>query len=297
MITETIRKCKKHLHFFPLWALALFFACSPPGAADTLLSPPTQHLQSFYSGVSTGSELELEIKLNVKPGKSSPLPALAVARDDTTSDSLHLYIDLEILNAGPEVVLLPEVADTLPLRVQVSFVDVPYKKHFDRGKLRLVAGWSESGLQASETHEVEFAADSTLVFSISLTRVDSFHIAENVAVYGEVLSPGRYVIARSVRRLQAGTAAPGEPDLVGFVKDVDAENMRLYVSGAVVVITDSTRVESSSGELITLQDLRSGRNDFTITAMAWAYRFGIGMIANGWEFKRFTVFVARESTE
>ncbi|HUU27846.1 MAG TPA: hypothetical protein VM123_08540 [archaeon] len=285
------------MQFFPLLALFFLIGCATPEAPRNILSPADEENQPIPSGdLETTTELALDLSLTVKPGEASPLPVLASARDDTTSDSLNLYIDVAIGNISPEVVVLPSETKDLSLAAQVSFVDVPYKKNFLHGKIKLVVGWTETGLQASEVYEYEFATDSTLLVSIPLSRVDSFHIADNVAVYGNVLSAGRYMIAKTVRRLESPTLPETlpKPDLVGFVRSVDIQNNRLYVSNATVVITDSTRIESPSGGLIHLGMLEPGCNELTITALAWAYSLDIGVIANGWEFRRFDVIVAQE---
>ncbi len=285
------------MHFFPFLVLVSFFACASPQGLENIFTPPGQDIsQSTGIGSETGSGLAMDLKFTLRPGISSPMPSLASARDDTISDSLHLYIDVAIENIGPEVVFLPVKGDSISLSVNVSFVDVPYKKNFSRGKLKLVTGWTETGLQASETIQDEFAVDSSLHFSMPLSRIDSFHVADNVAVYGQVLSPGRFIIAKTVRRFDTPsppTTAPA-PSFSGYVKKVDLQNNRLYVSGATVVITDSTRIETPTGELSYLGALRNGENRLTITALAWAYSDTLGMIANGWEFRNFMVIVARE---
>jgi hypothetical protein len=292
-----MKKQAQGVHFFPFLVLVSFFACASPQGLENIFTPPGQDIsQSTGIGSETGSGLAMDLKFTLRPGTASPMPSLASARDDTISDSLHLYIDVAIENIGPEVVFLPVRGDSISLSVNVSFVDVPYKKHFSRGKLKLVTGWTETGLQASETIQYEFAADSSLHFSMPLSRIDSFHVADNVAVYGQVLSPGRFIIAKTVRRFD--TPSPPKttpaPSFVGYVKQVDLQNNRLYVSGATVVITDSTRIETPTGELSYLGALRCGVNRLTITALAWAYSYTPGVIANGWEFGNFSVIVARE---
>jgi len=292
---KTVRRA---LHFFPFFALILLLCCSDSRISNDPFSPADPENQPSDNTWPESSNLSVDIRLKVQPGSPTASTQLAAARDDTTSDSLNLYIDVDIENVGPEVVFLPEEADSLNLQARVSFVDLPYKKHFDMGRLRLVVGWTEGGRQASEVHEMDFSADSSVLFTIPLSRVDSFHIADNVAVYGEVLAPGRFIYATTVRRFD--TATPPQdppPDLVGFIKNIDEFHKRMYVSNATIVLTDTTRIENSAGELITSDKLAQGKNEFTVTAMAWAYTIGAGMIANGWEFKRFTVFVSRKISQ
>lgn len=298
MLESTIKILRRTLQFFPLLALILLFGCSDSRISSNLLSPSDRENPPNDGTAEASSNLSFEIKLKVQPGGLSPSPQLAAARDDTTTDSLNLYIDVEIENVGPQVLFLPEEADSLNLQARVSFVDLPYKKHFDWGRLKLVTGWTEGGRQASEVHEMEFSADSSVLVSIPLSRVDSFHIGDNVAVYGDVLAPDRFVYAVAMR--QFDTATPPRdpaPDLVGFIKSIDELHKRMYISNAIVVISDTTRIENSAGESITSDKLSQGKNEFTITAMAWAYTTGIGMTANGWEFKRFTVYVARQISQ
>ena len=289
---------RRTLHFFPLFALILLLCCSDSRISSDPYSPPDQENPPGDNTWPESSSFALDIRLKVQPGTSPAFPQLAVARDDTTTDSLNLYIDVDIENVGPKTMFLPQEADSLNLQAKVSFVDLPYKKHFNMGRLKLVVGWTEGGRQASEVHELDFSADSSVLFTVPLSRVDSFHIADNVAVYGEVLAPGLFMYAKTIRRFD--TATPPQdpvPDLVGFIKSIDELRKRMYVSDATVVITDSTKIENSAGELITSDKLAQGYNEFTITAMAWAYTAGIGMVANGWEFKHFTVFVGRQISQ
>ena len=298
MSESTIKIIRQTLHFFPIFALILLFCCSDSRISNNLFSPADRENQPDDGIFQSASSLSFDIRLKVQPGSPPPSPQLAVARDDTTTDSLNLYIDVEIENVGPQVMFLSEEADLLNLEARVTFVDLPYKKNFYMGRLKLVVGWTESGRQASEVHDTEFSADSSVLLRIPLSRVDSFHIGDNVAVYGEVLAPGRFIYAKTVRRFDAATPPQDPaPDLVGFIKSIDELHKRIYVSNATVVITDTTRIENSAGELITSDKLSQGKNEFTITAMAWAYTIGVGMTANGWEFKRFTVYVGRQISQ
>ena len=298
MCKSPVKIIRRTLHFFPLFALFLLFGCSDSHVSSDPFSPAGPDDQPGDNTLPEASSLSFDIKLKVQPGSPPLSPQLADARDDTTSDSLNLYIDVDIENVGPQVVFLPEEADTLNLQARVSFVDLPYKKNFDMGQLKLVVGWTEGGRQASEVHEMDFSADSSVLFSVPLSRVDSFHIADNVAVYGEVISAGRFMYATTIRRFDTATPpVDPAPDLVGYIKSIDELKKRMYVSEATVVLTDTTRIEDSAGELITSDKLALGENEFTITAIAWAYTAGVGMTANGWEFKRFKIYVARRISQ
>ena len=76
------------------------------------------------------------------------------------------------------------------------------------------------------------------------------------------------------------------------VQRVDLDGDRLYVSGATVVLADSTVILDSDSLQITLNDLQDGSNEMTITGLAWGFSDFVGMTANGWEFRRFNVYVA-----
>ncbi len=282
------------LKIFPLWALLLLASCaSPPGGLlDPDGSPPPD------GWAQARPSLGLKVELAVLPNAGETSTALATARDDSVSDSLHMYIDVAVINAGAQAVLLPEQAQALPLELELSFVDLPRRKQFDRGRLELVVGWSETGLQSTERLTLEFTTDSTLHLSLPLSRVDSFRVADNVAVYGESWSPDRFVVASRVRRFSGAAPTSPAPALVGYVSGTDPQAGRLYVSGATVVITDTTRIEDSAGSPLALEDLRTGENRMTVTALAWAYSLRaagreVFMVANGWEWREFTVMVAR----
>jgi hypothetical protein len=277
--------------------LGLVCACGPGELKDPISVDPGGENGYLYPPGS-GPELNLGVKLKVESSPKGSSPVLAVARDDTTSDSLNLYLDVTIENLGPDVVLLPAEANHLTFQVRVSFVDVPYKKSFDHGRLKLSVGQTDTGLEIAEEFTIGFLEDTTLTLSLPVSRIDSFRVADNVAVYGQVLSPNRFIIAREIRRFDTpGPPKPSPaPDLVGFVKSVDPKNSRLYVSNATVVLTDSTRVLDSSGNYLPLESLETGNNGVTVTALAWGYTQRGAMIANGWEFKPFSVYVARAIT-
>ena len=285
------------LHFFPLLALVLLFGCGDSRLPSGPLDPSGDNSQPGGGGSTDQSEVALDITLTVRQGAPDNQPALAVANDDTTTDSLHLYIDVAVENTGPDVVHVPANVKTLNLHARVTFVDLPYKKNFSSGKLKLVIGWTHGGLQASDTHEVEFSTDSALVVDIPLSRVDSMKVADNVAVYGEVLAPNKFIRAGRVQVFDS-TAAPRtpKPDLVGDVRLIDTKANRLQVADATVVIGDTTHVVNAAGQLISIDQLTEGANEFTITALAWAFTTGIGTTANGWEFRRFNINVARQFT-
>ncbi|MBN2290494.1 MAG: hypothetical protein JXQ83_14265 [Candidatus Glassbacteria bacterium] len=287
------------LKIFPCLLLCLLFAAcsSDPGGSPFL--PADESSDPFQPARTTASELSMDISLTLRQGRGGNSALLAVARDDTTSDSLNLYIDVEVTNVGPEIFFLPAQVDTLSLVIRVRFVDYPHYRDAIRGRLRLAVGQTYTGLEATDVLETEFGADTTLTGRLPLSRIDSFQVADNVAVYGQVLSPGRYLVATRVQRFE-GTSPPSAkpaPDLVGYVKSTDLSANRLYVNEATVVITDSTRIESSSGELISLYSLHSGENSLTATAMAWALDDDGYIMANGWEFKRFTLIVSRPLAE
>jgi hypothetical protein len=85
--------------------------------------------------------------------------------------------------------------------------------------------------------------------------------------------------------------------MVGYVERINTDIDRLYVSGATVVIADSTAILDSDSTQIALNHLKSGSNELTITGLAWGYTDFIGMTANGWEFSRFELVVARPVTQ
>ncbi|MBW7995420.1 MAG: hypothetical protein FVQ81_02385 [Candidatus Glassbacteria bacterium] len=282
-------------HFFPVLGL-LVLSCAPDSFDSLPLSPPADNGGGQVIVKPGGPAVELDIKLEVKEGKARGFPdgtMLAVVRDGDTSDSTSLYIDVEITNAGGDMVFMTSEVENLVLAARVTFVDIPFKKNFSYGKLKLVIGWTDGGLQASEVQEWEFDTDSTLTFSMPLTRADSFKVADNVAVYGVELADDLFIHATRVQRLGGNAPDPEDPpELVGFIKRIDRDADRLYVSGATVVIADSTLILDTDSVQITLDDLRNGSNELTITGLAWGFSDFIGMTANGWEFRRFTVYVA-----
>ncbi len=280
-------------HFLPLLGLLTLCCADRPG----LLAPPLENDSSGQRiDFSPDSDVRLDIRLQVKQGQqptmlSSPT-LLAAAKDSSGSDSLHLYIDVEITNAGGDMVFTPTQASGIELQARVDFVDIPYRKNFSSGKLKLVIGWTDGGLQASEIKEWEFSTDSSLIFSMPLTRADSFRVADNVAVYGVELAENRFIRATRIEKL--GESVPTDsPALVGYVQRLDLDSGRLYVSGATVVLSDSTVILDSDSTQIALGDLQDGSNEMTITGLAWGFSDFVGMIANGWEFRRFNVYVAR----
>ncbi len=277
----------------PLLALC----CADESGRPGLLGPPLENNSSGQRiDFSPDSDVRLDILLQVKQGQqptmlSSPT-LLAAAKDSSGSDSLHLYIDVEITNAGGDMVFTPTQASDIELQARVDFVDIPYRKNFSYGKLKLVIGWTDGGLQASEIEEWEFSTDSSLIFSMPLTRADSFRVADNVAVYGVELAENRFIHATRIEKL--GESVPTDsPALVGYVQRLDLDSGRLYVSGATVVLSDSTVILDSDSIQIALNDLQDGSNEMTITGLAWGFSDFIGMTANGWEFRRFNVYVAR----
>lgn len=275
--------------------LVLACACSPDRLPDSLTGPDGG---SSSGGNLRPSTVDLELRLSIRSGESTGGTMLAVARDGTTTDSTNLYIDVEILNLGPEVVYLHPAAKNLPLRVQVSFVDMPYRKNFNHGRLDIVVGMTETGYQATEKIAFSFLADSTLTFEMPISRIDSFRVADNVAVYGSVLAKDRYIIARQVRVFETPSIPAGfaPPDFVGYVQSTDSRAGRLQVSGATVVLTDSTSVLAPNGQFLGLEMLKTGRNRLTVTALAWGYDMFQNMIANGWEFRHYDLYVARPVT-
>lgn len=221
---------------------------------------------------------------------------LAVARDDTVSDSTGLYLDVEITNLGPEVVYVASGTKNLILRTRLNFVDVPWLKQFNRGKLEIVVGQTETGYQAAEKLDFLFLSDTTLSFDLPVTRVDTFRVADNVAVYGTVLSKDRYVLADSVKAFRGSTLPSGwgKPDLAGYVRSTNLSALRLYVSAATVVLDQNkTRVYDAEGNQTGIEMLSDGGNRLTITALAWGYNLSGGMIANGWEYRHYDLYVAR----
>jgi len=246
---------------------------------------------------STLPVLDLGLRLTVRSGagqESSTL--LAVARDDTVADSTGLYLDVEITNLGPDVVYVASETKSLVLRTQLSFVDVPWLKQFDRGKLEIVVGQTETGYQATEKLDFSFLSDTTLSFDLPVTRVDTFRVADNVAVYGTVLSEDKYVVADSIKAFYGSTLPSGwgKPALAGYVRSVNVSALRLYVSAATVVLDQNkTRVYDAEGNQTGIEMLADGGNRLTITALAWGYNLSGGMIANGWEFRHYDLYVAR----
>ena len=283
------------LKFFPCLLLCLLLLSC---LGDKNIGPYTPVEQSNDPAVfdqPTASELQMDINLTLRQAQEGNSALLAVANDDTTSDSLHLYVDVEVTNVRPEIFFLAAEVDTLTIIAHVSFVDYPHYRFFRQGRIRLVVGQTHTGLQATELFETDFGTDTTLVGKLPLSRIDSFRVADNVAVYGQVLKADRFFEAALVRRFDTPTppSTQPSPDLVGFVRSKDIFRKRLYVSDATVVIGDTTRFESSNGEPLTLNSLRTGTNELTITALAWALGPDRGIMANGWEFKHFNLIVVR----
>jgi len=254
------------------------------------------------TGTDTGDQvtppvLDLGLRLTVGSVTGQKSPAmLAVARDDTVSDSTGLYLDVEITNLGPEVVYVASETKNLILRTQLSFVDVPWLKQFNRGKLEIVVGQTETGYQATEKLDFSFLSDTTLSFDLPVTRVDTFRVADNVAVYGAVLSEDKYVVADSIKAFYGSTLPSGwgKPALAGYVRSTDVQALRLYVSTATVAIDQNkTRVYDAEGNRTGIEMLADGSNRLTITALAWGYNISGGMIANGWEYRHYDLYVAR----
>jgi hypothetical protein len=297
------KSCLRLKHILPLLAVTAF-ACSG-GGPSSLVDPGTGAGTGGsvipVTPIQSDNRFSLDIKLEVKPGESPAMPGatlLADPADGTSTDSTNLYIDVSINNAGADNVYLPSQAQTLVLDAQVDFVDIPYKKNFSYGKLKLVIGWTDGGLQASEVQQWQFGTDSTLHFSMPLARVDSFHVADNVAIYGLELADNLFIHASKVVKLSADQGVPGDsPAMVGYVQRIDNDNDRIYVSGATVVIADSTVILDTDSTQIGIGSLQTGANELTITGLAWGYTDFVGMTANGWEFRRFQIMVARPVTQ
>jgi len=278
--------------------LLLGLSCSSGNHESTPLSPLDGGDVTDGGGgsaVITPAEVELDLSLTVRDSAQSGT-LLAVARDGTVSDSTHLYIDVQINNLGPELVYVPAEARHITLNTRLSFVDVPWLHFFDRGRLEIVIGQTETGYQASEKVDFSFLSDTTLSFAMPVTRVDTFKVADNVAVWGTVLAKGRYVQADSVKAFTSATLPAGfvKPDLVGYVRSADLSASRLYVSAATVVIDPlRTKVYDTEGRQTGIEMLNDGRNRLTVTALAWGYNLSGGMIANGWEFRNYDLYVAR----
>ncbi|MCE5271764.1 hypothetical protein LLH00_10835 [bacterium] len=296
------KKHSTHLSRAALLALAaavlLGLACN---SGDRTASPlaPTDGGDVTDGGGSESTapaEVELDLRLTVSDSARSGGTALAVANDGTFSDSTHLYIDVQITNLGPEVVYVSTDFRHINLHTRLSFVDVPWLHFFDRGRLEIVIGQTETGYQASEKLDFKFLADTTLSFEMPVTRVDTFKVADNVAVWGTVLAKDRFVRADSVKAFTGSTLPAGfvKPDLVGYVRSADLAASRLYVSAATVVIDPlRTKVYDTDGRQTGIEMLNDGRNRLTVTALAWGYDLGGGMIANGWEFRNYEMYVAR----
>ena len=295
------------LNFFPypLFFLLLLSCNQDPGVDP--FSPVDQPPGGYQPAPPTTSELQMDINLTLRQGQGTNSALLAVVRDDSTSDSLNLYIDVEVTNVRPEIVFLAAEIDTLTLVANVRFIDYPHYRFFNHGRLRLAVGQTFTGLEATDVFEADFSSDTTIVVGLPLSRIDSFRIADNVAVNGRVVVANRFIEASLVRRFETPEPPTGPPpNLVGFVRSKDIFRNRLYIinptvgiadsTRITVVISDSTRFESPNGELITLNSLKTGDNELTITAMAWALAGDNSIIANGWEFNRFTLTAIRPLT-
>jgi len=282
------------LKFFPcsLLCLLLLNCDSDPGSGP--LSPIGPDYPPIQPDQPASAELQMDINLTLRQGQAASSALLAATRDDSTSDSLGLYIDVEVANVRPELIFLHAEADTLSIIAKVSFVVYPYNRYFSRGRIRLAIGQTNTGLMAAEVFETDFETDTTIVASLPLSRIDSFRVADNVAVYGRVLSEGRFFEAYLVSRFETPEPpATGAPVLVGYVKSMDLIRNRLYVSDAIVALNDTTRIETSDGEPLSLELLKTGDNELTITAMAWALEGDGAILANGWEFDHFNLVVVR----
>jgi hypothetical protein len=282
-------------HFLPLLGI-LTLSCAGEidrlGVLDPLLDNNSSALKVDFS---PDSDVRLDIRLQVKEGESpamlSPQTLLADAMDSSSSDSMNLYLDVQITNAGGDMVFTPSQTEDIILQARVDFVDIPYKKNFSYGTLKLVIGWTDGGMQASDIQEWQFDTDSSLIFSMPLTRADSFHVADNVAVYGLELAEDRFIHATRIQRLD-NSVPDDSPAIVGFVQSMDKDANRINVSGAIVVLSDSTLILDADSLLIPLDELHDGRNQLSITGLAWGYSDFVGMTANGWEFRSFNVNVA-----
>ncbi len=282
-------------HFLPLLGL-LALSCGGETSRLGVLDPPLDNNSSGQRiDFSPESDVRLDIRLQVKEGQPPAMPApqtmLADANDGSASDSQHLYIDVQITNAGEDMVFTPAQTKDIVLQARVDFVDIPYRKNFSYGKLKLVIGWTDGGLQTSDIKEWQFATDSSLIFSMPLTRANGFHVADNVAVYGLELAEDRFIHATRIQRLE-GSVPTDSPSMVGFVERKDLDANRLYVSGATVVLADSTTIMGADSVQIALADLQDGHNELSITGLAWGFSDFVGMTANGWEFRSFNVNVA-----
>ncbi len=292
------------LKIFPCLLLCLLFLSC---LGDKNIGPYTPVQQSndpAFFDQPAASELQMDINLTLHQTQQANSALLAVANDDTTSDSLHLYVDVEVTNVRPDLFFLAAEVDTLTIIAHVSFVDYPHYRSLSYGRLRLVVGQTHTGLQATEVFETDFGTDTTLVGKLPLSRIDSFRVADNVAVNGQVVVANRFIEASLVRKFET-SAPPTEPtpDQVGFVRAKDIFRNRLYIidpavgiadsTRITVVISDTTRFESPNGELISLNSLKTGDNELTITALAWALGADRGIMANGWEFKHFNLTVVR----
>ena len=288
--------CRMLKNFLPLLVLLFVLSCSGGSGELGVTEPASSSSSGNSSDFSSSKEVEIGIQLQAKEGQSPEMPnvtLLADANDGTTTDNTNLYIDVAISNLGDDPLFTPDQAESLVLEASVDFIDIPYQKNFSYGELKLVIGWTDGGLQASEVEKWEFDTDNTLTFSMPLTRTDSFHVADNVAVYGVELAEDRFIHASVVQKLESGAAAPTDsPAMVGYVQRIDTDKERLYVSGATIVFSNTTQVLDTNGELIAMDKLQDGANELTITGLAWGYADFLGMIANGWEFRSFNIYVA-----
>lgn len=280
-------------HLLILSTITIFISCSGD-AGEKLLGPDYgQAVEWPETEIVTSAELNLTLTLKEKNPQSVMLSA---ANDDTTSDSLHLYIDVEIANAGENFIYLPSDVKSFSINAQVSFVDFPYNSQVSRGVMDIVIGKTNTGFEITERLETAFSSGNPLSYNLPITRVDSFRVADNVAVWGNVVSEGLFVEADSIVVLAPG-ADPSilhNPDLLGFVDTVFVKNNRLYLSKGIAAIDEYTKIMDMNGNLRALGSLNDGRNAFTITALAWAYSYDLGLVANGWEFRDFPLKVARQ---
>jgi len=166
------------LNFFPypLFCLLLLSCNKDPGADP--FSPVDHTAGRYQPAQPTTSELQMDINLTLRQGPEGNSALLAVVRDDSTSDSLHLYIDVEVTNVRPEIVFLSAEIDTLTLITHVRFVDYPHYRFFNRGRLRLAVGQTFTGLEATDVFQTDFGTDTIIVAGLPLSRIDSFRIAE-----------------------------------------------------------------------------------------------------------------------
>ena len=278
---------------FILLTSCILASCSSKNVENILGPDNKQPVEWPETEIITSADLQLTLTLREKNPQSVILGSV---NDGTTSDSLHLYIDVYITNAGENFIYLPSEVNDFSINAQVDFVDFPYNSEVSRGEIELVVGRTNTGFEITEKLETDFNSGSTLSYNLLITRVDSFLIADNVAVWGNVLSEGLFVEADSIVVLAPGTDTSllDNPDLLGYVDTVNVDNYRLYLSNGIAAINEYTKIIGTGGNLIALGKLNDGRNKFTITALARAYSYDFGLVANGWEFKNFPLKVARQ---